>query len=103
MYSTVTGSARPPHPPAGTDLCVRVGDREREDVIARLGQAFAEGYLSVPEYETRLGAAPTAPRRRRSLRPGWRPRAGGRHRPPWSSVRPGLSVGTRIRDPARPG
>jgi hypothetical protein len=57
MYSTVTGSARPPHPPAGTDLCVRVGDREREDVIARLGQAFAQGYLSIPEYETRLGQA----------------------------------------------
>jgi hypothetical protein len=36
---------------------VRVGDREREKVITRLGQAFAQGYLSVPQYETRLDRA----------------------------------------------
>jgi hypothetical protein len=36
---------------------VRVGDREREKVITRLGQAFAQGYLSVPEYEGRLDRA----------------------------------------------
>jgi hypothetical protein len=36
---------------------VRVGDREREKVISRLGQAFAQGYLSLPEYETRLTQA----------------------------------------------
>jgi hypothetical protein len=32
---------------------VRVGDREREKVITRLRQALAQGYLSVPQYETR--------------------------------------------------
>ena len=40
-----------------SDLDVRVGDREREKVIARLGQAFSQGYLSIPEYETRLDQA----------------------------------------------
>jgi hypothetical protein len=40
-----------------SDLDVRVGDREREKVIARLGQAFIQGYLSIPEYETRLDQA----------------------------------------------
>ena len=37
-----------------SDLDVRVGGREREKVIARLGQAFSQGYLSIPDYETRL-------------------------------------------------
>jgi Domain of unknown function (DUF1707)/2TM domain len=36
---------------------VRVGDREREKVLTRLGQAFTQGYLSLPEYETRLDRA----------------------------------------------
>jgi hypothetical protein len=36
---------------------VRIGDREREKVITRLGQAFTQGYLSIPEYETRLDQA----------------------------------------------
>jgi Domain of unknown function (DUF1707)/2TM domain len=36
---------------------VRVGDREREKVVTRLGQAFAQGYLSSLEYETRLDRA----------------------------------------------
>lgn len=36
---------------------VRVGDPERERTAARLGQAFTQGYLSMQEYETRLGAA----------------------------------------------
>jgi hypothetical protein len=38
----------------------RVGDHEREKVITRLGQAFTEGYLSIPEHETRLNQAPEA-------------------------------------------
>ncbi len=54
MNCTVTVSARRPHPPANADLGVRVGDREREKVIARLGQAFTQGYLSIPEYQNRL-------------------------------------------------
>jgi hypothetical protein len=41
MNSMVTVSTRRPHPSANADL----GDREREKVIARLGQAFAQGYL----------------------------------------------------------
>jgi hypothetical protein len=36
---------------------VRVGDREREKVVTRLGQALAQGYLSLPEWETRLDRA----------------------------------------------
>ena len=36
---------------------VRVGDPERERTAARLGQAFTQGYLSMQEYETRLGQA----------------------------------------------
>jgi hypothetical protein len=39
------------------DRDVRVGDRERETVVSRLGQAFAQGYLSIPEYQTRLDQA----------------------------------------------
>ena len=35
----------------------RVGDSEREHAAACLGQAFAQGYLSMQEYETRLGRA----------------------------------------------
>jgi hypothetical protein len=42
--------------PSG-DPPARVGDREREKVIARLGQAFSQGYVSLPEYETRLDQA----------------------------------------------
>lgn len=56
MKCAVIASAQRPHPPAG-DLGVRVGDHEREKVIARLGQAFTQGYLSIPEYETRLDRA----------------------------------------------
>jgi len=38
-------------------IVVRVGDPERERTAARLGQAFTQGYLSMQEYETRLGRA----------------------------------------------
>jgi hypothetical protein len=35
----------------------RVGDRERDKVVTRLGQAFTQGYLSMTEYEERLAQA----------------------------------------------
>jgi hypothetical protein len=57
MNGPVAVPAQRPHRPAYADLGVRVGDRERETVIARLGQAFTQGYLSIPEYETRLDRA----------------------------------------------
>ena len=49
--------ARRAHHPANGDPQIRVGDREREKVITRLGQAFTQGYLSMPEYEIRLSQA----------------------------------------------
>ena len=42
---------------AAADPALRVGDAERERTAARLGQAFTQGYLSMEEYETRLGQA----------------------------------------------
>jgi hypothetical protein len=58
MKNTVpTVSARPPHHTTNNDARVRVGDREREKIITRLGQAFAQGYLSIPEYEARIEQA----------------------------------------------
>jgi hypothetical protein len=36
---------------------LRVGDTERENTAARLGAAFTLGYLSMDEYEARLGHA----------------------------------------------
>jgi Domain of unknown function (DUF1707)/2TM domain len=57
MNHPVAASPPGPHPWANADLSVRVGDREREQVIARLGQAFAQGYLSIRDYETRLDQA----------------------------------------------
>ena len=47
-------SARRSHHPANGDPGIRVGDRQREKVVTRVGQAFTQGYLSIPEYETRL-------------------------------------------------
>lgn len=40
-----------------SDVAVRVGDPEREHVATHLGRAFAQGYLSMDEYETRLARA----------------------------------------------
>jgi Domain of unknown function (DUF1707)/2TM domain len=58
MNTMVTAlPARRAHHPANGDPDVRVGDREREKVATRLGQAFTQGYLSIPEYETRLSQA----------------------------------------------
>lgn len=40
-----------------SDPILRVGDPERERIAARLGLAFTQGYLSIEEYENRLGQA----------------------------------------------
>jgi hypothetical protein len=57
MTYSVAASVPRPHPLTNADLGVRVGDREREKAITRLGQAFAQGYLSMPDYEARLDQA----------------------------------------------
>jgi hypothetical protein len=58
MNSTVAAvSERRPHHSVNGAPGVRVGDSEREQVLTRLGQAFTQGYLSIPEYETRLDQA----------------------------------------------
>lgn len=57
MNSPTAVSTQWPHLPTMGDPSVRVGDRERENLIARLGQAFAQGYLSLPDYESRLDQA----------------------------------------------
>ena len=44
-----------PTTPAATP--VRAGDRDRETTANQLGQALAQGYLAMDEYETRLQAA----------------------------------------------
>jgi hypothetical protein len=36
---------------------IRAGDRERERTAGQLGQALAQGYLEMAEYETRVQAA----------------------------------------------
>ena len=38
-------------------MSVRAGDRERERTANQLGQALAQGYLAMEEYETRIQAA----------------------------------------------
>jgi hypothetical protein len=55
MNCVIAASVQQPQPTA--DPGVRVGDREREKVISRLGQAFAQGYLSISDYESRLDQA----------------------------------------------
>ena len=40
-----------------TAQTVRAGDREREKTADQLGQAMAQGYLAMDEYETRLQTA----------------------------------------------
>lgn len=42
---------------ASTAPAVRAGDRDRERTATQLGQALAQGYLAMDEYETRLQAA----------------------------------------------
>jgi len=39
------------------DPTTRVGDPERERTTARLGQAFSQGYVTMDDYESRLGEA----------------------------------------------
>jgi hypothetical protein len=57
MNCHVAAATQRPRPFANAAPDVRVGDPEREQVIARLGQAVAQGYLSLPDYETRLDQA----------------------------------------------
>ena len=42
---------------APTAPAVRVGDREREKTARQLGQALAQGYLAMDEYEARVAVA----------------------------------------------
>jgi hypothetical protein len=44
-------------PTAPTASTVRAGDNDREKTASQLGQALAQGYLAMDEYETRLQAA----------------------------------------------
>ncbi len=44
----------------GTRPAVRIGDREREQAVARLGRAFAEGRLDPDEYDQRVASAHSA-------------------------------------------
>lgn len=48
---------RTPTPADPERSAVRVGDPEREHTASRLGLAFTLGYLSMDEYEARLGQA----------------------------------------------
>ena len=43
-------------PAAPMSLTVRAGDRERETTANQLGQALAQGYFALDEYESRLQA-----------------------------------------------
>src|SRR5512139_3139552 len=47
--------------PAASTPVIRAGDSDREKTAALLGQALAEGYLDMAEYEARLQTAFTAP------------------------------------------
>jgi hypothetical protein len=58
MYAAMTALAEQ-RAQAPTDG-VRVGDHERDKAITCLGQAFAQGYLSLQEYEGRLARAQEA-------------------------------------------
>jgi len=42
-------------------MSVRVGDNDRENTAGILGQALAQGYLDLPEYERRVASAFAAP------------------------------------------
>jgi hypothetical protein len=57
MNSTATSVSGRRHHLADGSPDVRVGDREREKAVSRLGQALAQGYLSMPEFETRVDQA----------------------------------------------
>ena len=45
---------------APADATARIGDTEREEVVAMLGDAAAEGYLTADELDDRLASALTA-------------------------------------------
>jgi hypothetical protein len=50
---------RPPADPAA-DSRLRAGDTDRDHVTLLLGEAFALGYLTIAEFETRCGQVPLA-------------------------------------------
>jgi hypothetical protein len=60
MNTTVAPSSRRRVRHYNVDPKTRIGDPERERTTSRLGQAFSQGYLSLDEYESRLGEALTA-------------------------------------------
>jgi hypothetical protein len=50
---------RPPADPAA-DGHLRAGDTDRDHITLLLGEAFALGYLTIAEFETRCGQVPLA-------------------------------------------
>jgi hypothetical protein len=50
-------AAQPVRHRRAADSAMRAGDAERERTADHLGQAFAQGYLSLDEYDTRLQQA----------------------------------------------
>ncbi len=70
----------------------RVGDRDRNKTSARLGQAFAQGYLQINEYEERVQHAFT----RRTQRPSC-----GNSSPICRSIASGVPILT-VAPPGRP-
>jgi hypothetical protein len=60
MHTLIPFEAQPVRHRRATDPGQRVGDRERERTVDRLGQAFSQGYLSMTEYDSRLQQAVAA-------------------------------------------
>jgi hypothetical protein len=60
MHTSIPFEAQPMRHCRATDPGQRVGDRERERTVDRLGQAFSQGYLSMTEYDSRLQQAVAA-------------------------------------------
>lgn len=60
MHTLIPLEAQPVRHRRATDPGQRVGDRERERTVDRLGQAFSQGYLSMTEYDSRVQQAVAA-------------------------------------------
>lgn len=57
----VAGPARPEEPPRPDRRPeLRIGDRDREEAVAHLGNAFGEGRLDLAEYDERVALAYSA-------------------------------------------
>jgi hypothetical protein len=54
MYASFSSEVKPARQRLVSDPEIRVGDRERERTVDRLGQALSQGYLSMEDYDTRL-------------------------------------------------